>query len=182
MLECLVSLSNVKPNRRLQLTWSPDLIGGRSEMASRIVKVLKGVAAVLSWSNDQTHSSSILSDKPLKPNSVIGFGIWGKTCPGAAARMTMRRRLCGIPKWPACGIFFAHYLNGAIWCLPRVEFGLFTRWITGCCCLASHQSLLHFNSPECNHCQGDETPWHLLQECPAPNTYHKLPIDNWRIS
>jgi ribonuclease HI len=67
--------------------------------------------------------------------------------------------------------------------LSRDEFGLLSRWITGHCYLARHQSLIHFNNPECNLCQlGEETPWHLLRECPNSKVYYELPQDNWSIA
>ena len=53
--------------------------------------------------------------------------------------------------------------------LSREEFGLLTRWLTGHCYLARHQSLIHKNAnidPTCFLCsEADETPWHLLTEC-----------------
>ena len=67
--------------------------------------------------------------------------------------------------------------------LSRTELGLLTRWITGHCYLARHQSLIHFNSPECNLCQqGEEIPWHLLRECPNTKSYYELPQDNWSVA
>ena len=64
----------------------------------------------------------------------------------------------------------------------RQEVGLLIRWITGHCFLARHQSLIHGIDPTCNLCQdGEETPWHLLRDCPA--TFHirqnVLPQDTW---
>ena len=51
--------------------------------------------------------------------------------------------------------------------LPRKDFGMVIRWLTGHCYLDRHQSLMYSNSPICNLCQlGEETPWHLLREGP----------------
>ena len=64
--------------------------------------------------------------------------------------------------------------------LPRQDFGMVTRWVTGHCYLARHQSLLYNNSPTCNLCQtGEETPWHILRECPVVRGWEDLPLDNW---
>ena len=51
--------------------------------------------------------------------------------------------------------------------LSRTELGLLTRWITGHCYLARHQSLIHFNSPECNLCQQGKKP-HGISSGSAP--------------
>ena len=67
--------------------------------------------------------------------------------------------------------------------LSRKDFGLVTRWVTGHCYLARHQSLLYNNSPTCNLCQEEEeTPWHLLWDCPAVPQRLKLPPDKWSVS
>jgi len=65
--------------------------------------------------------------------------------------------------------------------LNREDFGLITRWITGHCYLARHQSLVHVClSPESNLCgQGPETPWHLLRECPTFNTF--ISYIDWQV-
>ena len=71
----------------------------------------------------------------------------------------------------------------AILHLPRKDFGSVVRWVTGHCYLARHQSLIHHNSPTCNLCQLDEeTPWHLLWDCPAVPQRLKLPPDKWSIT
>lgn len=67
--------------------------------------------------------------------------------------------------------------------LNRTDFGRVVRWVTGHCYLARHQSLLYNNSPDCNLCQdGEETPWHLLWECPAVPHRLKVPPDKWSIT
>ena len=67
--------------------------------------------------------------------------------------------------------------------LPRKDFGSVVRWVTGHCYLARHQSLIHHNSPTCNLCQlAEETPWHLLWDCPAVPFRLKLPPDKWSIT
>jgi len=66
----------------------------------------------------------------------------------------------------------------------RSDVGLIIRWITGHCYLARHQSLIFPNlNPTCNLCeQGEETPWHLLTECPNPLVQNKLPPDHWEVT
>ena len=67
--------------------------------------------------------------------------------------------------------------------LNKKDFGLVTRWITGHCYLARHQSLMYDNSPLSSLCQeDDETPWHLLWDCPAIPQRLKLPPDKWSIT
>jgi len=65
----------------------------------------------------------------------------------------------------------------------RLEVGLLIRWLTGHCYLARHQSLIYPEiNPTCNLCQqGEETPWHLLTECPHPLVQNKLPPDHWEV-
>jgi len=65
----------------------------------------------------------------------------------------------------------------------RTEVGLLIRWLTGHCYLARHQSLIFPEiNPTCNYCNnGDETPWHILKECPNPLTLNKLPHDHWEV-
>jgi len=65
----------------------------------------------------------------------------------------------------------------------RTEVGLIIRWITGHCYLARHQSLIFPEiNPICSLCeQEDETPWHLLTECPNPLVQNKLPHDHWEV-
>jgi len=65
----------------------------------------------------------------------------------------------------------------------REELGLLTRWLTGHCYLARHQSLIFPEvNPKCSLCsQYDETPWHLLRECPHPLVFNKLPPDHWEV-
>jgi len=60
--------------------------------------------------------------------------------------------------------------------------GLITRWITGHCYLARHQAIIHGGlDPTCNLCGLDEeTPWHLLNECPAVQTI-RPPPDDWGV-
>jgi len=63
----------------------------------------------------------------------------------------------------------------------KPELGLLTRWITGHCFLARHQSLIHPEiDPNCTLCEhGEETPWHLFRECPHPMVHNQLPPDSW---
>jgi len=65
--------------------------------------------------------------------------------------------------------------------LSKNDFGLMVRWITGHCFLARHEALINNGDPICNKCFiDDQTPWHLLKECPA--TLHlrsDLPHDKW---
>ena len=65
--------------------------------------------------------------------------------------------------------------------LNRQDFGLIVRWITGHCFLARHEALLHNEDPICNKCfLDDQTPWHLLQECPATKSIRaNIYRDHW---
>jgi len=65
--------------------------------------------------------------------------------------------------------------------LNKIDFGLITRWITGHCFLARHEALIHNEDPTCHLCFIDEqTPWHLLKECPATNKIRSnIPPDKW---
>lgn len=65
--------------------------------------------------------------------------------------------------------------------LNREDFGLSVRWLTGHCYLKRHQALLHGGEGICFLCdEADETPWHLLTECPA--TIHKFaPQEDWNV-
>jgi ribonuclease HI len=65
--------------------------------------------------------------------------------------------------------------------LNKMDFGLITRWFTGHCFLARHEALIHNEDPTCNLCFIDEqTPWHLLRECPATNRIRRnIPHDKW---
>ena len=69
--------------------------------------------------------------------------------------------------------------------LGREQFGLITRWLTGHTYMARHQSLMHPEiDPKCFLCQEeDETPWHILTECPATYTLRmKLkPQEGWEV-
>jgi len=65
--------------------------------------------------------------------------------------------------------------------LNRQDFGLITRWLTGHCFLARHASIIGNEDPICQKCFIDEqTPWHLLKECPATSTIRSnIPPDHW---
>jgi len=65
--------------------------------------------------------------------------------------------------------------------LNRNDFGLITRWITGHYFLARHEALLNNEDPTCHKCFLDEqTPWHLLTECPATLNFRKsIPPGKW---
>jgi ribonuclease HI len=66
--------------------------------------------------------------------------------------------------------------------LPKKDFGLMVRWLTGHCFLARHEALISNNGdPVCNKCfLDDQTPWHLIKECPATLHLRKdLPHDQW---
>jgi len=65
--------------------------------------------------------------------------------------------------------------------LNKNDFGLITRWITGHCFLARHEALINNQDPTCNKCFLDEqTPWHLLMECPATLSIRKdIPPEKW---
>ena len=65
--------------------------------------------------------------------------------------------------------------------LNRNDFGLITRWITGHCFLARHEALLNNEDPTCHKCfLDDQTPWHLLTECPATLNFRKsIPPGKW---
>ena len=65
--------------------------------------------------------------------------------------------------------------------LNKIDFGLITRWFTGHCFLARHEALINNEDPMCNLCFIDEqTPWHLLRECPATNRIRRnIPHDKW---
>ncbi len=62
-----------------------------------------------------------------------------------------------------------------------MDFGLITRWFTGHCFLARHEALIQNEDPICNLCFIDEqTPWHLLRECPATNKIRRnIPHYKW---
>jgi ribonuclease HI len=66
--------------------------------------------------------------------------------------------------------------------LSRQDFGLMVRWLTGHCFLARHESIIHNEEPICNRCfLDDQTPWHLLQECPATRTIRSnIPPNGWQ--
>jgi len=66
----------------------------------------------------------------------------------------------------------------------RPEVGLLIRWLTGHCYLARHQSLIFPEiNPTCTLCKNaEETPWHLLTECPNPIVQNKLPPDHWEVN
>ncbi len=65
--------------------------------------------------------------------------------------------------------------------LNRNDFGLITRWLTGHCFLARHESLINNEDPTCNKCfMAHQTPWHLLKECPATRAIRaNIPPDHW---
>jgi hypothetical protein len=65
--------------------------------------------------------------------------------------------------------------------LNKSDFGLITRWLTGHCFLARHEALLHNEDTTCHLCFIDEqTPWHLLKECPATiSVKRNIPPDPW---
>jgi hypothetical protein len=65
--------------------------------------------------------------------------------------------------------------------LNKSDFGLITRWLTGHCFLARHEALLNNEDPTCHLCFLDEqTPWHLLRECPATISVRRnIPHDHW---
>jgi len=65
--------------------------------------------------------------------------------------------------------------------LNRQDFGLITRWFTGHCYLARHEAIVNNEDPICNKCfLDDQTPWHLLKECPATKTARaNIPPDHW---
>jgi len=67
--------------------------------------------------------------------------------------------------------------------LPREAFGLLTRWLTGHCYLARHNSLMIPEiEPICYLCQeGEETPWHLLNECPVVVSSNRISPEPWSI-
>jgi len=63
----------------------------------------------------------------------------------------------------------------------KMDFGTMIRWFTGHCFLARHEAIIHNEDPTCNLCFLDEqTPWHLLKECPATNRIRSnIPHENW---
>jgi ribonuclease HI len=65
--------------------------------------------------------------------------------------------------------------------LSKNDFGLITRWITGHCFLARHDAILNNGDPTCNKCYlDDQTPYHLLRECPATMSARSaIPPDHW---
>jgi len=65
--------------------------------------------------------------------------------------------------------------------LDKQNFGLMVRWVTGHCFLARHESIVNNQDPTCNKCFLDEqTPWHLLMECPATLSIRKeIPPGKW---
>jgi hypothetical protein len=65
--------------------------------------------------------------------------------------------------------------------LNKMDFGMMICWFTGHCFLARHEALIHNEDPTCNLCFLDEqTPWHLLKECPATNRIRSnIPPENW---
>ena len=68
--------------------------------------------------------------------------------------------------------------------LEKANFGLMTRWLTGHCFLARHESIINNFDPICNKCfLDDQTPWHLLTECPATLKIRKeIPPGKWTTS
>ncbi len=65
--------------------------------------------------------------------------------------------------------------------LNKSDFGLITRWITGHCFLARHEAIINNEDPICNKCFiDDQTPWHLLKECPATAAIRSdIPPNKW---
>jgi len=65
--------------------------------------------------------------------------------------------------------------------LKRQDFGLIVRWLTGHCFLARHEHIINNEDPICSKCYiDDQTPWHLLKECPATkNIRSDIPPDHW---
>jgi ribonuclease HI len=65
--------------------------------------------------------------------------------------------------------------------LNRQDFGLLTRWLTGHCFLARHESIINNEDPICNKCfMEDQTPWHLLRDCPATRPIRShIPPNQW---
>ncbi len=65
--------------------------------------------------------------------------------------------------------------------LNKNDFGLITRWITGHCFLAWHEAIIKNQDPICPKCfTDDQTPWHLLKECPATLPIRSdIPHDHW---
>jgi len=55
------------------------------------------------------------------------------------------------------------------------------KWVIGHCFLARHESIVNNQDPTCNKCFLDEqTPWHLLMECPATLSIRKeIPPVKW---
>lgn len=68
--------------------------------------------------------------------------------------------------------------------LNRDDFGLITRWITGHCYLARHQAFMHPEiDKKCYLCQeAEETPWHLLNDCPAVISKNLIPPEPWSVA
>jgi len=65
--------------------------------------------------------------------------------------------------------------------LKKDDFGLIIRWITGHCFLARHEAIINNWDPICPKCfTDDQTPWHLLRECPATLQIRSaIPPDQW---
>ncbi len=84
-------------------TWSPLLIGGKSDIASRIVIVRSGAEFNQAGSSlaIEFQAKLSLTFRLVAVKMFVGFGNCGRISPGAAARRMHRRRDCGTPKCPA---------------------------------------------------------------------------------
>jgi ribonuclease HI len=196
--------SNVQVNIFSDSKSAIDAIKGEkssSDMVQSCWKVLKQLDAQVEWtlnwikghSGNQGNSTADLLAKKAAAATAIGPSPF-LPIPENIVRKQIQKFTCS--NWKQYWLNRPDCRQTKLWLpepnlklskdllnLPRMEFGLLTRWITGHCYLARHQSLIHFNSPDCNLCsQGEETPWHLLRECPASKTYHELPLDNWSIT